>query len=135
MKKGILCAMCAMFLAMSMIFSACSNGKFASMEEYAKSDAVQQQISSVQDMLGDSGMELSVTGEGNKLLYTYTCSGVTKSDALASSLESGLSAQEETFTSLASTLKGAVNVENPVVEVIYLDDAGEEIYSQEFAAE
>ena len=135
MKKSILCVVCAMFLAMSMVFSACSNGKYATMEDYVKSDAVQQQIASLEDTMANMGLELSVTGEGNKLIYTYTSNDITKSDALVSTLESSLEAQKETFTSTANTLKSVVNVDNPCVVVTYLDKTGEEIYSREFMAE
>ena len=43
--------------------------------------------------------------------------------------------QEATFSSIASSLKLVVDVEDPVVEVVYADSQGNVIYSQEFHAE
>ena len=54
---------------------------------------------------------------------------------MADALASGLDAQADTFKSVAKSLKAAVDEENPVVVVRYMDANGDEIYSQEFAAE
>lgn len=75
------------------------------------------------------------------IMLTFAVSACGKSDndlsaALAadpSTLESSLQSQASTFESVASSLKAAVEVENPVVVVRYLDNTGAEIVAQEFA--
>lgn len=46
-----------------------------------------------------------------------------------------MASQADTFKNVASSIKAAVEVENPVVVVRYLNADGSEIYSEEFAAE
>ena len=107
-------------------------GKYASVEEYVESDLFQTQLKSAMSSL--SGMDLKVTGEGDKLVYTYTYDEGIATDGLASALSSAMETQASTFESLASSLKLAVDVENPVVAVRYLAHDGTEIYSHEYTA-
>ncbi len=108
-----------------------ATGMFSSMEDFVNSDEIQSQIASLQtDELG-----VTITGEGNKLIYTYTFAEGTATDGMAESLESAIQAQASTFQSIAATLAQAVDVENPVVVVTYQDSEGNEIYSAEFTAE
>lgn len=110
-------------------------GKYDSVADYVNSDLIQNQISSIKESLAESGMEMEVTGEDNKLIYTYAYTELTEVDGMADALASGLDAQADTFKSVAKSLRAAVDEENPVVVVRYLDANGDEIYSQEFAAE
>lgn len=110
-------------------------GKYDSVADYVNSDLIQNQISSIKESLAESGMDMEVTGEDNKLIYTYTYSELTQVDGMADALASGLDAQADTFKSVAKSLKAAVDEENPVVVVRYMDANGDEIYSQEFTAE
>ena len=64
----------------------------------------------------------------------YTFDENIATDGMAESLETALNAQASVFESIASQLKLAVNVENPVVVVEYLAHDGTVIYSQEFTA-
>lgn len=115
--------------------SAGLNGKYKTMAEFAASDEVQNQIASLKESIAESGMDIAITGEDNKLIYTYTYGDVTKSDELVTALTNGLESQADTFKGIASTLSLAVEVENPVVVVKYIDANGEEIVSQEYSAE
>lgn len=165
MKKGLFrIAVCgALIAAMVLSFTACSNdggsdggaanvssaaaentssgtgtntiGMFDTVEEYVASDMFQAQIATLTDSLEGTGMKMEITGEGNKLIYTYTYETITNMDGLAESLEAGMDAQASTFEATASMLKAAVKVDNPVVEVVYIDANGEEIYSREFTAQ
>ena len=47
-------------------------------------------------------------------------------------LQSSLDSQASTFESIASTIPLAVEIDNPVVVVRYLDSAGTELVSREF---
>lgn len=109
--------------------------KFASVQEFAESDLVQGQLEELKTALADSGMDIAITGEGDKLIYTYTIQSVTKSDELTEQFKSALAVQTETFTTIAASLREAVEVEAPVVVVTYVDMNGDVIYSEEFAAE
>lgn len=99
-------------------------------------DIMQQQLETQLASLEGSGIALNLTAEDNKLIYNFTIEDADLSAALAadpSTLESSLQSQASTFESVASSLKAAVEVENPVVVVRYLDNTGAEIVAQEFA--
>lgn len=103
---------------------------FGSMEEFVNSDEIQSQLEAMQtEELG-----VTVTGEGNKLIYTYTFAEGTATDGMAEALDSAVQAQASTFESIAASIALAVDVENPVVVVRYQDSTGAEIYSAEFSA-
>lgn len=113
-----------------------SLGAFASVEEFAASEDIQNQIASMKEALNEAGIDIAVTGEGDKLVYTYTYQELTDEDgSLAESIKTQMDAQASTFTTVANTIKVAVDVENPVVVVRYLDANGEEIFSGEYPAE
>ena len=116
--------------------SGVSTGAYASVEEFAASDDIQSQIAGMKETLNEAGMDIEVTGEGDKLIYTYTYQELTDEDgAIAESIKTQMDAQASTFTTVANTIKAAVDVENPVVVVRYLDANGEEIFSGEYPAE
>ena len=111
--------------------------KFPDIKSYVESDLVQEQLDAQLSSLGDSGMSMEVLGEDNKLIYRYTMDGIVKTDALTEQLQSALSfpGQADTFKNVASSLKLAVEVENPVVVVEYIDMNGEVILSAEYTTE
>ena len=80
-------------------------------------------------------MDISISGEDNKLIYTYTYSQNVDTSQMADTLKNAMASQADTFKNVASSIKAAVEVENPVVVVRYLNADGSEIYSEEFAAE
>lgn len=108
---------------------------FDSVAEFAASDLIQGQLTDLKKSLTEAGMDISITGEDNKLIYTFSYLEMEKMDGMSEAIEQQLAAQEETFKTVAKSIKAAVNVENPVVVVTYVDANGEEIYSQEFPAE
>lgn len=73
------------------------------------------------------------------IMLTFAVSACGKSDNDSKKNEpktedtANLQSQASTFESVASSLKAAVEVENPVVVVRYLDNTGAEIVAQEFA--
>ncbi len=113
-----------------------SLGSYASVEEFAASDDIQSQIEAMKESLNEAGMDIAVTGEGDKLIYTYTYKELTDEDGtMEESIKTQMDAQASTFTAVANTIKAAVDVEKPVVVVRYLDANGEEIFSGEYPAE
>lgn len=136
MKKVLaitLAAVCCLTLVFSLAACKGGSGKYATMEEYVQSAEMQSQIASLQQTMEEQGLSMTITGEENKLIYTYTYPSEV-SDLMGDALESALQQQSSTFESVAETLKLAVDVDNPVVVVRYLSSDGTEICSMEFGA-
>ncbi len=110
-------------------------GKYASIKEYVESDEVQSELESMLSGMDTSTMSMEVYGEDNKLVYSYTyLVDLSALGDIASTLDAALEEQASVFESVASSLKLAVDVENPVVVVEYLDKDGNVIVSKEFSA-
>mgnify|MGYP002551046777 CR=1 FL=1 len=127
MKKVLaitLAAVCCLTLVFSLAACKGGSGKYAEM---------QAQVASLQQTMEEQGLNMTITGDGNKLIYTYTYPSEVP-DVMGDALESALQAQSSTFESIAETLKQAVDVDNPVVVVRYLSSDGTEICSMEFGA-
>ena len=115
--------------------STSDSGKFATVAEFANSEEVQSELEAQKKSLEGSGMDIAITGEDNKLIYTFTYLEMENQDGMAEALQQGLEAEKTTFSGVAKSIKLAVDVENPIVVVRYLDSTGAEIYSAEFTAE
>ena len=140
MKKVFRSALvCVMALAMIVVSAACnnssSNGKFNSIADFVNSAEMQEQIKSLKATFKAQGMDVDMTGEGNKLIYTYTFAKGTDLTGAAETLKAGLKKEASTFKQVASTIKQGVNVKDPVVVVTYKDSDGKTIYSEEFTAD
>lgn len=134
MKKNFVrLVTCVLVLALALSLAACG-GKPATVEDFVKSDAVQSQLKTMKESLGDT-MDIDVTGEGNTLVYTFKFPEGTDTTGLGESLEAAMETQVSTFEQIASSLKDAVKVDNPTVKVVYAEHDGTEIYSREFTAE
>lgn len=112
-----------------------SGKKFATVADFANSEEVQTQLELQKKSLDGSSMDIAITGEGNRLIYTLTYLELENGDGMAEELQQGLEAERETFVSVAKSIKLAVDVEDPIVVVQYLDSGGNEIYSAEFTAD
>ncbi len=116
-----------------------ASGKFATVEEFVNSDVMQSQFESMKSALeGDSGVTVDLTGEGNKLVYTFTYADlddVEDMDALSEALEASVEEMASTFQGVATALKDAVEAENPVVAVRYAAPDGTLLLDHEFTAE
>lgn len=108
---------------------------YDTVQEYAESDEVQNEIASLSESYSEMGIELTVTGDDNKLIYTYTYLELVNYDGLAENLAGSLESLTDSYTALIDTIKLIVDEENPVVVIRYVDANGEEIYAQEFTAE
>lgn len=136
MKKVLaiaLAAVCCLTLVFSLAACKGGSGKYATMQEYVRSAEMQAQVASLQQTMEEQGLNMTITGDGNKLIYTYTYPSEVP-DVMGDALESALQAQSSTFESIAETLKQAVDVDNPIVVVRYLSSDGTEICSMEFGA-
>jgi hypothetical protein len=136
--KKMVSRILAVGMAAVMALSLASCGKEKTIEDYVASDEIQEQLESVKSSMASSGIDVDVIGEDNKLIYVYTYSDQFDEDAvdaLAEQLESAMSAQASTFEDVAASLKEETDVEDPIVEVRYVNADGSEIYSQEFTAQ
>lgn len=134
--KKMFVLMCAVI--MTFMITACGSlggsGKFATLQEFVESDVMQEQLETQLASLEGTGITADLIAEDNKLIYNFTIEDPELSAAMdATVIESTLDAQASTFETVASSLKEAVEVENPVVVVRYLDNTGTEIASREFA--
>lgn len=107
--------------------------KFATMKEYAESPEVQKQMQTVADLFKDSGCEFAMTGEGNKLIYTFTYPEGVDTSGMADAMDGVIEQVAPTFELIAKTLKNYVEVDDPVLVVRFMDADGTEIYSKEFS--
>lgn len=112
-----------------------ASGKYATLEDFINSDMMQEQLDSQIASLEGTGLTAEVIAEDNKLVYSFTITDPNVAAALdAASLQSTLDSQASTFESIASMIPLAVEIDNPVVVVRYLDSAGAVIVSQEFTS-
>lgn len=107
-----------------------------SVEDYLNMPEVKAQLDAVIDSMSGMGMTMEVTGEGNRLIYTYQFeTQLDDVETVRAGLEEGIMAQEATFKAIAKSLKEEINVENPVVVITYLNADGSEIYTVEITAD
>ena len=110
-----------------------ASGKYATLEDFLNSDMMQEQLDSQVASLEGTGLTAEVTAEDNRLVYNFIFTDPNMTAGVdASTLQSNLDSQASTFESIASTIPLAVEIENPVVVVRYLDSAGTELASREF---
>ena len=110
--------------------------KYASVEEFLADPAVKDQLETMMSSLGD-GMDITLTGEGDKLIYTFTFSEEVDIEATKAAMEEQMNSDAfaTTFKGIAGTLPDAIDVTNPSVVVTYNAVDGTEIYSQEYFPE
>ena len=109
-------------------------GKFASIQEFIDSDMMQEELATQLESLEGTGMSMELTAEDNKLIYNFKIDDPDLSAVMdTATLESTLDSQASTFESVAGVLPAAIDIENPVIVVRYLDSDGNELASREFA--
>lgn len=86
------------------------------------------------DLYKDSGMTFTMTGEGNKLIYTYTYPEGMNTSGMADAMDGIADQMAPSFELIAESLKNVVEVDNPVLVVKYMDADGTELYSREFSS-
>lgn len=110
-------------------------GKFGSIQEFIDSDMMQTELETQTAALEGTGMSIEITGEDNKLIYSFKIDDPDMSAMMdTATLESTLASQASTFESVAGILPTAIEVENPVVVVRYVGSDGQELVSREFSA-
>ncbi|MDR1953039.1 MAG: DUF4854 domain-containing protein [Clostridiales Family XIII bacterium] len=95
------------------------------LEEYI--DASKDALNSMKEALGDT-MELTVSGEGTTLVYTYKFK-IDVDKAQASALEKQESTLKQTAESAIIPEMKKSGIKNPQVKYVYLNSDGSELYS------
>ncbi len=103
---------------------------YDTVQEYAESDVIQESMNTLNESYKNQGLEVTITGEDNKLIYNYKYIEIVNYEGLAEALAGALTL--DMFDSVIASIKLVVDEENPVVVVRYIDANDEEIYSQEF---
>lgn len=115
--------------------SSSTGSLYGSMAEYVNSDEVQSILDALKSQMTGSGMNIAITADGDKMIYTYTYDSIEKQDGMAEQLESAMKTQESTFQSSANEIAKIVKADKPSVVISYVDCKGQIIYSREFTAE
>lgn len=110
------------------------NSIYDTVSDYVNSDEIQKTFETLKKNIEGSGMNLEITAEGDKLIYTYTYESIEKTDEMAEQLESMVE-QDTTLQSMANGLKKCVNSDRVIVVMRYVDCKGKEIYSKECVSE
>ena len=107
---------------------------YDTVSDFLNSDESQKGFETLKKGLEGSGMNLEITAEDDKLIYTYTYENIEKTDEMAEQLES-MAAQDSTLQNTANGIQKCVNVDTVTVIARYVDCNGEEIYSKECVSE
>lgn len=112
------------------------DGLYANIEALMSSAEMKSQLDSMLESMKSDDMDVTVTGQGNKLVYTFTYSDIGDMDIgeLSDSLGDATEALGGTFETIASSLAPLVKEANPSVVVIYNAPDGTELYNHEFNA-
>jgi uncharacterized lipoprotein YehR (DUF1307 family) len=119
---------------LGLALAACGE-KYKSVEAYVQSEEVQEVVESLESQLEDSGVDITITAEGDKMVYTYTYETLENADGMADALASAVETQEDTFQETADRIGEMVKTKNPTLVIRYLDSSGELIYSKEYTAQ
>ena len=102
----------------------------ADLEKYIES--IQSLLDSTAETLKEGGIEMKVYAENNSLVYSYQYSDSSiPGSELKGTLDEGLEAEKDTFTSSLKEIQDAVPGTESII-VKYLDSNGDEITSREF---
>ncbi len=115
------------------VSSAAASGDFETVEDFINTDVMREQLDSMKESMASSGMDISITANGNQLVYTFTYQDTNGADpeTLGSVLGTLTDSMTETFEGIASELAQAVGGDASVV-VAYMAEDGAELYSREF---
>lgn len=123
-----------MMVTMAFGLTACGKTSYDTVADYINSDAAQSQLKTLTDEMAGTGIDIKVSAEESKLIYTYTYADMENFDGLAEQLEAAMSQQDSTFQELADEVGKLVDTKPVSVVIEYLDSNKELIYSKEYTA-
>ncbi len=112
-----------------------ADGKLNSISDFINSSDFQGQIEALKETMKDQGLNMEVSVEGDKLIYSYQYLEEVETEGLSEMLNAALDTQENTFKMIANSITLAVNVESPIIVVRYLDREGNLLCEREFTAD
>lgn len=132
-KVLALILMLAMVMSVSMLMTSCGSDP-STLEEYVAQDSdLQEQL----DSLADSQEGMAVEIKDNQIIYTYTYPQQIDEDVLddvKAQFESAMESTASTFEGIASSCEEETGISGITVKVVYLNNDGSEIYSNEYSA-
>ena len=102
---------------------------FDSIEDYIKSEPVAQALDGLKQTYDKLNVDLDITAENNKLIYTITSRNA---ELDMDTVKKNLDSAESTYTTMLEQLQSYVKVSVPSVEVVYCNPDGTVVYSKEF---
>lgn len=118
-----------------------SSKQYASIKDYVNDPTFQAAVKKEMAAYEGQGMSMTITGEGNKLVYTYKYTdknliddNFTLEDA-QEYFDDAIKSQESQFKSLCKQLTNYIDVDDPVVVLRYYDYDDTLIWEKEFKAD
>lgn len=126
----------ALVMTMMLAFTACGN-TVTSVEDYLKTDMMQEMIKETKDEINGSGMSIDIRAEGNTLIYEYTFDDGSFDDsmldAVKEQLVSGLASDAAAFEDVAADINSDLKIDDCILVVRYLYN-GETLVESEYTA-
>lgn len=118
-----------------------SSKQYASIKDYVNDPTFQAEVKKLIEQYEGQGMSMTITGEGDKLVYTYKYTNeqlidedFSLEDAQAY-FDEEVAKQESQFKSLAKQLPTYIDVDDPSVVLRYYDYDDTLIWEKEFKAD
>ena len=121
-------------LVMALTLASCT-GKFATVQDYINNPVIRAIMDKAEEDAGLSETPLTITAEGNALIYTYTFEEQIDAESAKPTLETALEQQASQFESVAAEVAEVVLAKDPKVVIRYVNPDGSEIYSRTFPAD
>lgn len=111
-----------------------SSKKFATIDEFVKSDVMKKQLETIRSQFKSLGISVDILAEDkSKIVFQYKYEKqVPVTEETKKTMDSSLQSQESVFKGVVTSVESAVNVKNPICVVRYLNADGSEILSKEF---
>lgn len=113
-------------------------GLYSSVGDYLADPAVIAELDETIAAMEGSGMAVTVSADGNTLVYTYTYEtqlDIPDEDTLATfadAMKAGLTEQASAFEGIADSLRTIIDADDIAVRLVYCNADGTELYSHTF---
>ena len=108
-------------------------GLYDSVEAYLETEEMQEMIESLRASV--NGMNIEVSAQGNKLIYTYTYTDAVDPSAIGPILDEQMEKQASTFQTVAKQVKLVVNADEVLVQVVFQNPDGTVLSDTQFSSE
>ena len=108
-------------------------GLYDSVEAYLETEEMQEMIESLRASV--NGMNIEVSAQGNKLIYTYTYTDAVGPSTIGPILDEQMEKQASTFQTVAKQVKLVVNADEVLVQVVFQNPDGTVLSDTQFSSE